>query len=96
MRSCGGGEIEQRDAAIDERRDAAIDDRCDAIVELELSLWLSDWSSGFAGEVSSSSLFAIWALSLSLSLSLSFRKCFEVKIETENNFRGQSLIFMVK
>ena len=87
MRSCGGGEIEQRDAAIDERRDAAIDDRCDAIVELELSLWLSDWSSRFADEVSSSSLF---------SLSLSSRKCFEVKIETENNFRGQSLIFMVK
>ena len=30
--------------------------------------------------------------SLSLSLSLSLRKCFEVKIGTENNFRGQSLI----
>ena len=50
---------------------AAIDDRRGAIVGLELGLWLSDWSSGFAGEVSSSSLFAIWALSLSLSLSLS-------------------------
>ena len=52
----------------------------------------SDWSLGFAGEVSSSSLFEIWALSLSLS----FRKCFEVKIGTENNFQGQNLIFTVK
>ena len=74
---------------------AAIDDRRGAIVGLELGLWLSDWSSGFAGEVSSSSLFAIWALSLSLSLSLSFRKCFEVKIGTENNFQGPSLIFTI-
>ena len=64
------GEIERHDAAINEtsaiwgdRRDAAIDDQRSAIVGLELGLWLSDWSSGFAGEVSSSSL------SLSLSLS---------------------------
>ena len=83
------GEIERRGAAIEERR------CCGAIVGLELGLWLSDWSSGFAGEVSSSSLFAIWALSLSLSLSLSFRKCFEVKIGTENNFQGPSLIFTI-
>ena len=34
-------------------------------------------------------------LSLSLSLSLSFRKCFEVKIGTENNFQGPSLIFTI-
>ena len=43
-------------------------------------------------EVTSSSLFAIWALSLSLSLSLSFRKYFEVKIRTEIIFRLWSLI----
>ena len=61
------GKIERRGVAIDDRCDAAIDDRRGVIVGLELSLWLSDWSSGFAGEVSSSSLFAIWALSLSLS-----------------------------
>ena len=103
MRSRGGGEIEgkikrrgvvieeRRGAAIDDRRDAAIDDRRSAIVGLELGLWSLDWSSRFAGKVSSSSLFAIWALSflsLSLSLSLSLRKCFEVKIGTKNNFRG--------
>ena len=100
MRSRGGGEIEgkikrrgvvieeRRGAAIDDRRDAAIDDRRGAIVGLELGLWSLDWSSRFAGKVSSSSLFAIWALSLSLSLSLSLRKCFEVKIGTKNNFRG--------
>ena len=81
-----GGEIEQHGAAIDDRRGS--------IIELELGLWSSDWSSGFADKVSSSSLFAIWALS-SLSLSLSLRKCFEVKLGTENNFRGQSLIFTV-
>ena len=92
MRSRGEGEIEgkikRRGAAIDDRRDAAIDDRRGAIVGLELGLWSLDWSSRFAGKVSSSSLFAIWALSLSLSLSLSLRKCFEVKIGTKNNFRG--------
>ena len=89
----GGGEIEQHDAAIDEtgaiwcdRRGAAIDDWRGSIVKLELNLWSSDWNSGFTDEVSSSSLFAIWAFSLSLW------KCFEVKIGIENNFRGQSLI----
>ena len=60
-----------------------IDDRRGAIVRLELGMWSSDWSSKFAGEVSS----------LSLSLSLSLQKCFEVKIGTKNNFQGQSLIF---
>ena len=86
------GKIERRGDAIDEWCDATIDDRRGFIIGLELGLWSSDWSSGFAGKVSSSSLFAIWALS---SLSLSLRKCFEVKLGTENNFRGQSLIFTV-
>ena len=87
-----GGEIGLRGAAIDERRGAAIDKRCGSIIRLELGLWSSDWSSGFAGKVSSSSLFAIEALS---PLSLSLRKCFEVKLGTENNFRGQNLIFTI-
>ena len=96
MEARSSGKIERRGAAIDERCGATIDDRRGLIIGLELSLWSSDWSSGFAGKVSSSSLFAIWALSsLSLSLSLSLRKCFEVKLGTENNFRGQSLIFTV-
>ena len=92
-----GGEIERRGAAIDERCGATIDDRRGLIIGLELGLWSSDWSSGFAGKVSSSSLFGsgLSLLSLSLSLSLSLRKCFEVKLGTENNFRGQSLIFTV-
>ena len=91
-----GGEIERRGAAIDERCGATIDDRRDLIIGLELGLWSSDWSSGFAGKVSSSSLFGSGLSLLSLSLSLSLRKCFEVKIGIENNSRGQSLIFTVK
>ena len=64
-----------------EQHGAAIDDRRGVIVRLELSLWSLDWSLGFAGKV--------------FSLSLSLWKCFEMKIGTENNFRGQSLIFTV-
>ena len=65
-----------------ERHDVAIDDRRGVIIGLELG-------------VRRRSLFflSLWDLG-SLSLSLSFRKCFEVKIGTENNF--QNLIFTVK
>ena len=93
MEARSSGKIEQRSAAIDERCGATIDDQHGSIIGLELCLWSSDWSLGFAGKVSSSSLFAIWALSLSLSLSL--QKCFEVKLGAANNFQGQSLIFTV-
>ena len=61
VRLRSGSEIEWSGAAIDERHGAAIDDRHGAIIELKLGLWLSDWSSGFAGEVS---------LSLSLSVEM--------------------------
>ena len=60
----------------------------------------SDWSSvcGRRTRARGSPAKSLLPLSLrsglSLSLSLSFRKCFEVKIGTENNF--QNLIFTVK
>ena len=60
------------------------------------AVWSSDWSSvcgrqtGARGSPAKSllPLSLRFGLSLSLSLSLSLRKCFEVKIGTENNFRG--------
>ena len=63
------GKIERRGAAINERCGATIDDRRGLIIGLELGLWSSDWSSGFAGKVSSSSLFGSGLSLLSLSLS---------------------------
>ena len=86
MRSRGGGEIggeiEQRDRA------ARCCDRRAARCYDQRAAWCCDRrsvrcdrrtgaQSVVAGEVSSSSLFAIWALSLSLS----FRKYFEVKMK---------------
>ena len=65
MRSSGGeigGEIEvARSSSEIERRGAAIDDRCNRQTGAR---------SVVIGKVSSSSLFAIWALSLSLSFGL--------------------------
>ena len=89
MRSCGGGEIEQQDRAARccDRRSARFDHRTGArsvVVGLEL-------------RVRRQSLFFLSLCDLGslFSLSLSLRKCFEVKLGTENNFRGQSLIFTV-
>ena len=52
------------------RRDHAVEARSSGMMLRSTigAVRSSDWSSGFAGEVSSSSLFEIWALSLSLSL----------------------------
>ena len=73
-----------------DRRSAQCDRRIGAqsmVIRLELEV--RRWSLFFLSLCDLGSLF-------SLSLSLSFRKCFEVKIGTENNFRGQSLIFTVE
>ena len=102
VRSCGGGEIEQRRdraarccdrraARCYDRRSARFDNRTGAqSVVVGLELRVRRQSLFFLSLCDLGSLF-----SLSLSLSLSLRKCFEVKLGTENNFRGQSLIFTV-
>ena len=89
------GEIERRGAAIEERRCCdRRSARCDRwtgarSVVVRLELGVRGRSLFFL------SLCDLGSLSLSLSLSLSFRKCFEVKIGTENNFQGPSLIFTI-
>ena len=94
-----GGEIERQDRAAQccdrravrcyDRRSARFDYRTGALsVVVGLELRVCRQSLFFLSLCDLGSLF-------SLSLSLSLRKCFEVKLGTENNFRGQSLIFTV-
>ena len=103
LRSHGGGEGEivrwRRDRAA-RSSGAMLRSMSGAVLQSMIgAVRSSNWSSvcGRRTGAQGSPTKSLLPLSLrsGLSLSLSLRKCFEVKLGTENNFRGQSLIFMV-